>query len=70
MQRLKSRRKGNEMALGTNYRRNAGKEDAAIAGRIAQAKELAKELGGDLGLAASVILGRMTMEQAKEACRK
>jgi len=58
------------MALGTNYRRNSGKEDAAIAGRIAKAKELAKELSGDLGLASSVILGRMTMEQAKEAFRK
>lgn len=53
------------MALGTNYRRNAGKEDYIIAVRIAKAKELAKVLGGDLGLASAVVLGRLTEEQAK-----
>ena len=49
------------MALGTNYKRNEDRGDKAIAARIAKAKELSKELGGDLGLAASVVLGRMTL---------
>ena len=58
------------MSLGTNYRRNVGKEDAAIARRISNAIELAnKELGGDIGLGASIVLGRMTIEEAREAAR-
>lgn len=58
------------MALGTNYKRNQDNGDKAIAKRLAKAKELAKELGGDLGLASSVVLGRMTLEQAKREARK
>ena len=58
------------MALGTNYKRNEDRGDKAIAARIAKAKELSKELGGDLGLAASVVLGRMTLEQAKREAGK
>ena len=53
------------MALGTNYRRNVGLEDSAASKRMAKARELSKELGGDLGLASSVVLGRMTMDEAK-----
>lgn len=59
------------MALGTDYRRNAGKEDKAIARRLDRAKVLAVEIGCDLGTASAVILGRKTMEEAKaEANRK
>lgn len=58
------------MALLTNYKRNHDNEDKAIAQRIARAKQLAKELGGDLGLASSVVLGRMTLEQAKREAGK
>lgn len=41
------------------------KEDKAIEARVWKAKELAKELGGDLGLATCVVLGSMNMDQAK-----
>lgn len=44
--------------------------EAAIASRIVKAKELAKELNGNLGLAAAVVLGRKTMEQAKNEAAK
>lgn len=58
------------MALETNYKRNQDKSDNAIAYRIAKAKELAKELNGNLDLASAVVLGRKTMEQAvKEAAK-
>lgn len=58
------------MALETNYKRNQDMSDNAIAYRIAKAKELAKELNGNLDLASAVVLGRKTMEQAvKEAAK-
>lgn len=55
------------MALGTNYKRNHDRDEAAVQSRISKAKELSKALNGNLGLAAAVVLGRMTMEQASEA---
>lgn len=58
------------MALGTNYKRNQDKSDNAIASRIAKAKEIAKELNGNLELASAVVLGRKTMEQAVKDAAK
>ena len=52
------------MSLGTNYKRNADRGEAAIADRLEKAKAIARELNGNLDLAAAVVLGRKTMEQA------
>lgn len=58
------------MALGTNYKRNKDREDKAVEARIQRAKDMAKELGGNLGLASSVVLGKITIEQAKREAVK
>lgn len=58
------------MALGTNYKRNEDIEDKSIAKRLEKAKKLSKELGGNLSLASSVVLGRMSLEQAKREVGK
>ncbi|MGZ8442555.1 MAG: hypothetical protein ACXWXZ_04065 [Candidatus Binatia bacterium] len=53
------------MALGTNYKRNIDRSDKAIQDRMNKAVELAKELNGDLALASRVVLGRISLEEAK-----
>lgn len=52
------------MALSTNYRRNKGREDNAIANRMEKAQVLSQELGCSLQAASAVVLGRMTKEEA------
>jgi hypothetical protein len=52
------------MALGTNYKRNSDRNEKRIEKNMARAKELAKELGS-LDLAAKVVLGKITIEDAK-----
>lgn len=58
------------MALGTNYKRNQDRADKATAERLAKAKALAQELGGNLELASQVVLGRKTLEQARNEALK